>query len=193
MKYVAEMRKRFGNSPAFTIDDLKVFLGKRGISGGYLNLLVHNLLSDGEIKRISRGVYTFSEELEVVGFGFRPFYYGLQEALSLRNLWEQETNPVVITPRKVRSGMRVFEGANYRVRRIDRRMFFGFSMMRYKGFWIPVSDLEKTLIDFIYFKEPLSQEVEAEMRKKADGKILREYLKKCPGWVKERVIGRGRG
>lgn len=187
MKYVKEVRERFKSAPAFTITDLRVFLGKKGISREYLYLLVHNLLVKGEIKRISRGVYTFRGDVEVVGFGFRPFYYGLQEALSLLNLWEQETNPVVITPRKVRSGVRSFEGANYVVKRISRRMFFGFKMMRYEDFWIPVSDVEKTLIDFVYFKQPLSKEAVAEIKKRADKKTLNEYLKRCPKWVGNRV------
>jgi len=97
MKYTHEVREHFKAVPAFTISDIKVFLGKKGISESYLRLLVHNLLKKGEIKRISRGIYSFRSETQVVGFGFRPFYYGLQDALSLRNLWEQETNPVVIT------------------------------------------------------------------------------------------------
>ena len=187
MKYVGEVRERFANAPVFTISDLKVLLGRKGISRGYLHLLVHNLLARGEVKRVSRGVYTFRSELEAVGFGFRPFYYGLQEALSLRNLWEQETNPVVITPRKVRTGVRTFEGANYVVRRISRRMFFGFDMVRYADFWIPVSDVEKTLIDFVYFRQPLSREAAAEIRKRADKKALDGYLKRCPARVKKGV------
>ncbi len=171
----------------FTITDLRVILGKHKISKGYLNLLVHNLLAKGEIRRVSRGVYTFSDETEVVGFGFRPFYYGLQEALSLRNLWEQESNPIVITPRKVRSGVRIFNGANYVVKRIDRRMFFGFRTMKYKNFWIPVSDVEKTLIDFVYFKEHLSPEGIDEIKRRIDRKVLNRHLKRCPPWVKRRV------
>ena len=65
------------------------------------------------------------------GFGFSPFYYGLEDALSLRNVWEQETNPVIITPRTVRVGIRKFEGRHFVVRRIDRSMFFGYTFVDY--------------------------------------------------------------
>lgn len=188
MKYVKELQERFRNSPAFTISDLKVCLGSKGIGKGYLNLLVHNLLTKGELKRISRGIYTFRSDTQVVGFGFRPFYYGLQDALSLRNLWEQETNPVVITPRKVRCGVRNFEGANYIVKRISRKMFFGFEMMKYMDFWIPVSETEKTLIDFVYFKQPLTAEVLTEIKQRLDKKKLERYLKRCPAWVKKQAL-----
>ncbi|HII53588.1 TPA: hypothetical protein HA316_02025, partial [Candidatus Micrarchaeota archaeon] len=187
MKYLCELRRRFRNSPAFTITDLKVLLKDSGISTGYLSQLVHNLLARGEIKRISKGVYTYRDDMEVAGFAFRPFYYGLQEALSLRNLWEQETNPVVITPRKVRPGVRAFAGGNFVVKRIARGMFFGFEMLRYQDFWIPVSDVEKTLIDFIYFKEPLGAETMTEIKNQLDRKKLADYLKRCPQRVKKRI------
>ena len=188
-KYAKEVREHFKTAPAFTITDLRVFLGESGISKEYLHLLVHHLLARGELKRISRGVYTLRDDAQVVGFGFNPFYYGLQEALSLRNLWEQETNPVVITPRNVRNGLRQFQGANYVVRRINRRMFFGFETVRYGDFWIPVSDVEKTLIDFVYFRQPpLSAETIAEIKSKLDWKKLDVYLKRCPAWVKKRFI-----
>lgn len=187
MKYLSEVRERFNRAPAFTITDLRVFLGRKGIGKGYLHLLVHNLLAKGELKRISRGAYTFRDESQVVGFGFRPFYYGLQEALSLRNMWEQETNPVVITPRKVRSGVRSFDGANYVIRRISRSMFFGFEMAKYADFWIPVSDVEKTLIDFVYFRQQPGTEAAAELKKRTDRKKLDGYLKRCPKWVQLRV------
>ncbi|MEW6528455.1 MAG: type IV toxin-antitoxin system AbiEi family antitoxin domain-containing protein [Candidatus Micrarchaeota archaeon] len=188
MKYIAKVREHFRRVPVFTISDLKVLFRKIGISKSYLRLLIHNLLAKGEIKKISRGIYSFRSETEVVGFGFRPFYYGLQDALSLHNLWEQETNPVVITPRKVRSGIRNFEGANYVIRRIKREMFFGFTLIKYSDFWIPVSNIEKTVIDFVYFRQQLNIEVLKEIRKKLDWKTLKSYLKRCPLWVKNGVL-----
>ncbi|MDD5337349.1 MAG: hypothetical protein PHS02_02600 [Candidatus ainarchaeum sp.] len=188
MKYVRQLREHFRNAPAFTINDVKVFLRSKGISSGYVHLLLHNLAAKGEIGKISRGTYTFSDDAQTVGFAFRPFYYGLQEALSIRNLWEQETNPVVITPRSVRSGVRTFQGGNFLVKRISRRMFFGFELLKYGNFWIPVSDVEKTLIDFAYFRQPLSRETAQEMGKKLRMKVLRAYLRRCPVWVGKKVL-----
>jgi len=187
MKYVEYVRKRFANAPALKITDLKVALGTRGISKNYLHLLVHNLLASGELKKITRGTYTFRDDAETVGFAFTPFYYGLEEALSLRNLWEQETNPVVITPRRVRSGVRTFEGRNYAVRHIAREMFFGFELVKYGDFWIPVSDAEKTLIDFVYFKQPLPQSALKELVSATDAAKLNKYLKRCPRWLEKRA------
>ena len=120
MKYMREFRSHFMKKPAFTAREVELFLENRESSPGYYKLVIHNLLYRREIFRITRGVYTFQED-----------------ALSLRNVWEQETNPVVITPRNVRVGIRQFEGRNFVVRRIDRQMFFGYTYVAYGDFQIP--------------------------------------------------------
>lgn len=187
MKYIELIRKKLSKTPIFTIRDVKLILKKKGANEKYSNLLIHNLLKKGEIYRITRGIYTFKNEIEVVGFAFSPFYYGLQEALSLRNLWEQETNPVVITKRKVRKGIRTIMDRNIIVRTINKKMFFGFEMIKYYDFWIPVSDVEKILIDFIYFREPLDKETLKEMKKRIRKKVMENYLKRVPNYLRKRV------
>ncbi|RLG69944.1 MAG: hypothetical protein DRO04_02610, partial [Candidatus Iainarchaeum archaeon] len=114
---------------------------------------------------------------------------GLYEALSLRNLFEQETNPIIITPRKVRTGLRKFLGRNYIVKRIRRKMFFGFETMQYYDFNIYVSDLEKTFIDFIYFKEPLEENILRTLVRKLNKRKLYNYLKRCNPRLKRKVSG----
>lgn len=66
-------------------------------------------------------------------------------------------------------------------------MFFGFEQVKYYDDWISVSDPEKTLIDFIYFKEPLDKTTLKEIKKKIDKKKLKEYLKKVSKKVKEKI------
>ena len=187
MKYMRTVLDGIRQAPVVTRQDLLRLLAKAGASKGYLNLTIHNLLKKGSIKRITRGAYTAFDDVQLVGFAFRPFYYGLQDALSLMNLWEQETVPVIITPRKVRGGVRVFDGANYLVRRLERKMFFGFELMKYGDFWIPVSDAEKTLIDFAYFNEPLPSEALYELRQRIDVQQLERYLKKCGPRLRKKV------
>lgn len=187
MKYTQLVKQHFAKEPVFSLKSLRTFLAKKGISKGYPQLLVHNMEKKGEIQRIARGIYTFQTDLEVAGFAFSPFYYGLQEALSLRNLWEQETNPVVITPRKVRLGMREIMGSNVLVRRISRKVFFGFELMKHYDYWLPVSDYEKTLIDFAYFNEYLPKEALQNLKEKIDKKKLQKYLKRVPKVTREKV------
>jgi predicted transcriptional regulator of viral defense system len=146
--------------------------------------MIHN----GELKRITKGVYTMNDDITVIGFAFRPFYYGLENALTIRKLWEQGVNPVVVTPRNVRPGARKFGGSNYRVFHINNRMFFGYNLIRYYDFWIPVSDYEKTLIDFVYFKHHLRKDVLIAIKGRLNNKRLRSYLKLCSPALRKRVL-----
>jgi len=187
MTLVKMLISRFAKEPAFTSRDAAVFFRKEGVSPAYRNLLLHKLVKQGELFPITKGVYTFRQEMQAVGFAFQPFYYGLQDALSLRNLWEQETAPVVITPRRVRTGVRKFLGNNYVVKRIDRKMFFGFSLLKYGDFWVPVSDAEKTLIDLVHFRQPVSEEALAGIKKAIRKEVLEEYLKRVPERLAERM------
>ncbi len=187
MKYSDEFRQHFSKTTVFSARDARLFLQSKGASGQYCRLFLHNLVAAGKLHRITKGAYSFHEEIQAVGLAYAPYYYGLQDALSLHGFWEQETNPIVITPRKIRPGVRTFLGNNYLVRRISRRMFFGFHAIKYGGFWVNVSDPEKTLIDFAYFKAPLSKEALVELRKKIDGKKLNKYLGRTPSQARRRV------
>lgn len=187
MKYAKEFREHFAYALTFSTRDARLFLENKGASKQYAKLFVHNLMRRGELHAVTKGVYTFRQEMQVVGTAFPPYYYGLQDALSLHGFWEQETNPVVVTPRKVRPGVRTFLGNNYLVRRIDRKMFFGFQAVKYGEFWVNVSDAEKTLVDFAYFKAPLSKEALDEIKKKIDRKKLARYLTRTPAQARWRV------
>lgn len=129
-----------------------------GVSGPYLDILTHNMVKRVEIKRVTRGIYTFNDESAVVGFAFQPFYYSMENALSLRGMSEQATNFVVMTTRNARTGVRLFEDRNYRVQHINKRHFFGYGLMRYGEYWLPVSDIEKTIIDLVYLGDHVSNE-----------------------------------
>lgn len=187
MKYVKLFIERFSSRPVFTISDVKLFLSSLSAPKGYAYLLVSNFLKTHRIKKLKRGVYTFASDPTLASLAFTPSYHGLQEALSLHNLWEQETNTVIITPRKVRQGARQMLESRVIVHRIARKMFFGFETRKYHDMWINVSDIEKTLIDFSYFREPLDNNTIREIRKRIDKKKLASYLKKCPVRVKRKI------
>lgn len=187
MKYIKEFRKHFSTFPVFSIKDAKIFLSGKKISIEYLYLLINNLLKRGEMFRITRGIYTFKKDPSVITFAFSPSYHALQDALSIHNLWEQETNTIIVTPLHVRTGIRELFGATVIIRRIDRSMFFGFEMVKHLDSWLPVSDVEKTLIDFAYFKEFLDKKTLKEMKRRIDKKKLENYLKKVPKETRKRV------
>ncbi|MEM5836389.1 MAG: hypothetical protein QW058_01350, partial [Candidatus Aenigmatarchaeota archaeon] len=113
---------------------------------------------------------------------------GLQEALSIHNLWEQETNVVIVSTRKIRTGVRKVFNSNVILHRIDEKYFFGYDYINYEKFFVPVSDIEKTLIDLVYFNEIPSKDVLVEIKKKLNKDKLNTYLKKFQPKFRERVI-----
>jgi predicted transcriptional regulator of viral defense system len=178
-KYINKLRKNFATDsfPVFTLTDTRVLLDSEGISRRYLKMLINHLITTKEIRRISRGVYTFHDDIAVVGFAFRPFYYGLEDALSYRNLWTQATNPVVMTTGRAREGLRKFDGANYIVKRVKPSFFFGFNFIKHYEMWLPVSDPEKTLIDLVYYGHGVRDDALANLANAIDTARLDEYLK----------------
>jgi len=187
IKYLPEIMELFKKTPVVTTRDIKLYLKQKG----YSYLLLSNLVKQGKIKRITKGFFTIHDDPLTSVFCFRPAYVGLQEALSIHNLWEQETNVVIVTTRKVRIGIHEILGSNVLVHRINPKYFFGFTLLKYGEFFIPVSDVEKTLLDFIYFKQPLSKNTISEIKKNLDVNKLKNYLKVYPKLFHEKLKGFG--
>ncbi len=186
-KYLRSFREHFKNRNYFTIGDAERFLKQWGANKDYVRLMLCQMKKRSEIIRLKRGYYSFKEDLDGIGFLFEPFYYGLQEALSLHDLWEQETNLVIITTRKVRTGLRSILGRNILIRRINKRMFFGYEIKRTADAFLPVSDVEKTLIDFAYFRIAVPKNALDKMIKKINKNRLDVYLRKVDQPLKNRV------
>lgn len=190
MKYIRYVREHFGDQgfPVIRLSDLKTALKSQKISDAYLKRLVNYMMHSGELKRITKGIYTLHDDITVIGFAFQPFYYGLENALTIRKLWEQGTNPIILTPKMARTGVRKFGDANYLVQRIPKNLFFGYELVKYYDFWIPVSDIEKTLIDFVYFRHYIRDDVMKVMKSLIDKKRLLNYLNKYPYETKKNVL-----
>lgn len=186
MGYTKQLQQAFSTRPSFTIAEVKRLYPKA--SPAYVSLMLHNLWKEGKIYRISRGAYSCSDDPTVAGFAFRPFYLGLQDAMSIHGIWEQETNPVVITPRKVRGGLRRYAGGNYVVRRICRKLFFGYETIKYSGFFVPVSTIEKTFIDMVHYRQFIPDDALTEFRKRIKKKELNGLLKRCPNGLRKKVL-----
>ncbi len=177
MKYIKEFLDSFSSRELFSTRDVKLFLKSKGASGEYVSLFLNKLVSSGKIIRLTKGIYSFSKNIDFVEKAIFPSYHALQDALSLHKIWGQQTIPIIITPRKIRSGERVIAEGKIIVRRINRKMFFGYETIPQLNSWITVSDLEKTLIDFAYYDEPLTKETLFEMKKRIDKKKMANYLK----------------
>ena len=176
---MAPFIRRFSSEayPVFTSGDASKFMKALGATPAYTNFFLKYLIRGGKIVRITKGTYTFNNDAELYGFGFQPFYYGLQHALTLNDLWSEQTAPIVITTRNVKTGKRDIGNARIFIKRIKPDYFFGFSNIVYGNRYLPVSDPEKTLIDFVYFRKALSGQTYADMIKDVDRKVLNQYLK----------------
>lgn len=143
----------------------------------YARVMLARLLKDGKIRRVTKGYYTIHEDPSILVYCLKPAYLGLQDAVSFHNLWEQETVPIILTSRKVRSGTRKILGSNAIIRRLSARHFFGYDYMKQGDLLLPVSDVEKTFIDMVYFRE-MRRDMLPAFRKRADRERLAGYLKR---------------
>lgn len=186
-KYLREVESLFEKSSVVDAKSIARILRSKRKVKQYTKQLIRNLNLKGKIKRLTKGYYTIHNDPSLAVFCFSPAYLGLQDALSFHNLWEQETIPVIITARKIRQGVRKILGVNALVRRIDKKYLFGFEYNQQGNFYIPYSDIEKSFIDMIYFKEKLSEETVKEIKQKIDKKKLNAYLKNYPEKIRKKA------
>jgi predicted transcriptional regulator of viral defense system len=176
IKYLPKIKEFIKKTPIFSARDVELLVGSKD----YAHLLLHNLFEKGEIYRLTKGCYSQRSDPILLVACLKPAYLGLQEALSFHNLWEQETNPVILTPRQVREGVRSVLGNNVLVRHLPAQYFFGFDFLPYDDFSLPVSDVEKTLIDLVYFKLTFAPETLKEIKERIQLTKLDSYLQHYP-------------
>jgi|SRR3989344_4337517 len=188
IKYINDIRKFFKKNIIVDINSLKKFIQEKGNKEEYVYQIVHNMMEKNEIKRITKGYYSIYDDPIISIFCFKPSYIGLQSALSINNLWEQETIPVILTGRKIRQGIRDIAGNNVMLHRISPKYFFGIEYKKEGDIYLPVSDLEKTFIDMLYFKQKMDDNLLREFKKRIDKKKLKEYAKRYPKTTFSRII-----
>lgn len=188
MKYMNGFLAYFKGFPIFSANDVKLFFHKNGANGDYYKIFMHNLINKNRIFRIKKGCYTAHNDLMVAGFAFSPFYYGLETALTYHKLWDYVTPITIITTKKVRNGIREILGRNVSVRRISKKMLFGYDTVNYEDkFYVPIADMEKTLIDSVYFNASFNEEVYRSLISKVNKKKLNGYLKNYSEIINIRV------
>jgi hypothetical protein len=165
----------FSRKPVFTSNEAERYLSRYGAAEGYSKLLLHNMAKNNELLRLKKGVYTFSKNEAVSGYAFRPFYYGMEYALTIRKTWTQQSVPIVITTSKANPGIRRIMGYKVIVRRMNRKYFFGFDYVNYSNLFIPVSRPEKIILDFLYYGIGLDPETLHSLVVQSDTHILKDY------------------
>lgn len=187
MKYKEEFISHFNRFPLFRFGDAERFLTSMGASPVYARKFMSIVVSNGLAYRITKGVYTMHKDVNLVGYAFKPFYYGLGTALTHYGLWEQQATQTIITTRNVREGTRIFFGLNATVRRIPEKLFFGYVNESYGNFHFYVSDVEKTLIDIVYYRFVIEDYAYTNLFRRANRMKLKGYLKKYPEKIRLEV------
>ena len=187
-KYLTDIAALFKKSPVVSASSISRLIRSKKRVKQYQKQLVRNLLLQGRIKKLVNGNYTTHDDPSLAVFCFKPAYLGLQDAMSYHEVWEQETIPVIITASKARQGMRKVLGMNVLIRRIDSRYLFGYTHVRQGDLYYPYSDLEKTFIDMVYFKQKLSADAQNAIMQRLDKKRLASYLQHYPKRFRERVL-----
>ncbi len=186
-KHLKRVREYIKKSPVVTASSIKRIIKEKKDVKEYSKQLIRNLVRKGELKKLARGCYTKHEDPSLAVLCYKTAYLGLQDALSFHNLWEQETIPVIITATKPRPGLREVNGMNIMIKRIKKEYFFGYNYYEQESFYLPYSDIEKTLIDMIYFKQNISRQVKENLTKKINKKKLESYLQKYPEGLRKKV------
>jgi predicted transcriptional regulator of viral defense system len=184
--HLEKIERLFDKSQVVDFKSIERVVGVKKKSS-YAKLLVSNLVKKGKIKKIGKGFYTKHSESSLAVFAFQPAYLGLQCALSHHGVWEQATIPVILTTKKVRRGIRRIMESNVLVRNIDKKYFFGFGYEKEGEFYLPYSDLEKTLIDLLVFNQKISGQIVEKIKQKLDENKLNEYLRKYSAKLRKRV------
>jgi len=187
-KYLADVESLLSKSPVVNAASVSRLIRSKKKVKQYPKQLLRNLVLKGKVKRLLHGCYTVHDNPALAVFCLKPAYLGLQDALSFHELWEQETISIILTAKKIRPGIRTVLGMNVLLRRIDRKYLFGFDYHEQGGIYLPYSDIEKTFIDMIYFKEKLSEEARKSIMARIDKAKLSLYLKQYPERFRQRVL-----
>ncbi len=183
-----------------TTDDIYKTLGAR-YSGFVLKKIIFEIKKRGWLVPLKRGLY-FIADITSRGFaGISPFviasafnkdsYVSLDSALSFYNLFDQmlRTTTSITTHR---SKKYVFQGNTYRYLKIKKDLYFGFTIESREGYYIKIAELEKVILDYLYFKnDTYSLDFLIEKLKKAKNKIdfrkLFDYAKRFPETTKRKT------
>jgi hypothetical protein len=181
---VKDIINHFSDYPVFTRRDLKLYFKNKKLKTANLTRIIAYMKSSGKLYTVRKGAYAFKKDSMVAGFAYSPFYYGLLSALTIRELWTQNSRPDIITIRKVRaSSIHIFGDIKETVfvHHMPAKYFFGFGIVKYGTLEVPVSEPEKTLIDLFYYRVKVAdsrlQRATKEDKQKKSPQYLERYDK----------------
>jgi len=184
-KYFDEIMSLAEKSPVISIGDIRRIIKIKGSNEKNAKQTINYLVKKKLLRPLIKGHYTKNDDPTLTVLCLKKAYLGMQEALSIQGLWEQETIPIIITTDSIRSGVRIIMGSRVLIKRIMKKYYYGEERLKVGGRYLPVSNKEKTLMDLLYYKENPGKEVMDELIKRTDKKIVKEYIIKYPERTQE--------
>ncbi len=164
--YEAQILEQFKGMPVFHLADASQVIKSRE----YAKKFLARMVEEKKIQKIRRDFYTLhSDPFLASAFIMKPSYITSVSALYFHRLITQIPKDVFCCTEKQSSTVKFISEIKY----MHTDYFFGFTMLKYEGFSVPVAVPEKAVIDSIGFA-PLSLVEEA--FDSIDGKELVKFL-----------------
>jgi len=176
-----------------TAKDIHKALGRK-YSKFVLKKRVYELKKNGWLIPLRRGLYFISDissrgfvnisPVVIAGAFNKDSYVSLDSALNYYGLFEQMLRSVSSVT-NLKSKKYVFQKNTYRYLKINKKLYFGFKTENIEGYYAKVADLEKVILDYLYFKnDTYSIDLLLEKLQKAKDRInfrkLFTYARKFP-------------
>lgn len=105
-----------------------------------------------------------------------PAYLSLTTALYLHNTVQQVIDKIYVITTRQKKSKEIFGIKTYFIK-VSPRLMFGYTKIRKENSFIMLADLEKTILDCLYFQKYCSLQYLCEALKKADIEKLESYAK----------------
>jgi len=171
------------NLKIFSINDLKILFS--GYSIEYLRLKINRWIKHGYLKNLKKGLYVFSDEnideFEIASRLVCPSYISLESALSHYSIIPDVSSQVTSITTKNTNNF-IINKTIYSYSHVKNELFSDFIELR-DGIFI--ASPEKTILDFLYFRNPTEDDqfferLNQEILKNLNIKQLKKLSEKFP-------------
>ncbi len=174
MQKYKDFVKKLESVDLFSFKNLETKMGKN-----YAKLFVHNMIKNGRMIRLKKGWYSFKKSPLLLLKLLVEGYVGLGSAALIHNVWDKAVNLTILTPlagKEIKEGEREIGEQKVIIKKISKKMYFGYQFKEVENLNVRVSDPEKTLIDMIYFNYPFLDEIKDNLLEICEIRKLRNYI-----------------
>jgi predicted transcriptional regulator of viral defense system len=142
------------------------------------SVYINRMLKKKLLFRIEKNKVSITDDHFIVASQIiLPAYLSLTTALYLLNAIQQVVDKVYVITTRQKKSKEVF-GVKTHFIKVDSNLMFGYSKVRKGNSFIMLADIEKTILDCLYFQRYCSLQYLCEALKKADIVKLESYVKR---------------